>query len=103
LDRLAVIHALPRAWAKVGKCSAARIAITAITASNSIRLNAARRALEDARGYSLWPAERRAIDEDVSAVRAQLDEAEFATAWAAGQAMPPDEAIALALQEVAAV
>ena len=40
---------------------------------------------------------RASYEHDVSAVRAQLDQATFAAAWAAGQAMTLDDAIAEAL------
>jgi hypothetical protein len=41
--------------------------------------------------------DRADYDRDFAAVRAQLDEATFAAAWAAGQAMPLKQAIAEAL------
>jgi DNA-binding NarL/FixJ family response regulator len=40
------------------------------------------------------PVERAPYERDMAAVRAQLDEASFAAAWAAGQAMTLEEAIA---------
>src|SRR5437879_6300294 len=40
LERQAVIRAFSLAWAKTGKRMAARMAIMAITTSNSIRVNA---------------------------------------------------------------
>jgi hypothetical protein len=38
-------------------------------------------------------------DRNVAAVRAQLDEATFAAAWAAGRAMTMEQAVAEALEE----
>src|SRR6266851_4237904 len=40
LETQTVIRALSRAWANTGKSSAARIAMTAMTTSSSIRVNA---------------------------------------------------------------
>jgi predicted ATPase/class 3 adenylate cyclase/tetratricopeptide (TPR) repeat protein/DNA-binding XRE family transcriptional regulator len=48
-------------------------------------------------GY--WPAGRAAYAHTVATVRAQLDEAAFAAAWAAGQALTLEQAIAEALGE----
>jgi hypothetical protein len=39
------------------------------------------------------------MDHDVAAVRAQLDDATFAAAWAEGQAMSLEQAVAYALAE----
>jgi tetratricopeptide (TPR) repeat protein len=50
-------------------------------------------------GLNKWPVERNAFERLVSAVRDQLGEAEFATAWAEGQAMPVELVIAEALEE----
>ena len=48
---------------------------------------------------SWWqlPDERRASNESVEAARVALGEKDFARAWAAGQAMTLDDAVALAL------
>jgi len=48
------------------------------------------------------PARRRELDSATSAARAQMEAAEFEAAWTEGRAMPLDQAIALALQEVSA-
>jgi predicted ATPase/DNA-binding CsgD family transcriptional regulator/transcriptional regulator with XRE-family HTH domain len=45
----------------------------------------------------LPPAYRAAYERDVAAAHAQLDEATFAAAWAAGRALTPEQAIAYAL------
>jgi hypothetical protein len=42
-------------------------------------------------------------DRAVAAMRAALDEAAFAAAWAEGRALPVDEAIALALVDTDAL
>src|SRR5262249_30260885 len=45
----------------------------------------------------LSPINRADYERDVAAARAQMDEAAFAAAWAAGQALPLEQAIAEAL------
>jgi lactam utilization protein B len=42
---------------------------------------------------------QRELERDMTAARAQLDEATWAAAWAAGQAMTLEQAIAYALEE----
>ena len=49
----------------------------------------------------LWPAERHEWERYVPATRAQLDEATFTAAWAEGQAMSLEQAVAYALEEEA--
>ena len=49
-------------------------------------------------GTSLMPAERAEYDSELSATRAQLDVATFEAAWAEGQAMTLEQAIACALK-----
>jgi hypothetical protein len=63
------------------------------------RLFGAAEALRLVAGKPLPPAYRAAYECDVAAARAQLGEATFAAAWAAGQAMTIDEAITYALSE----
>jgi len=54
-----------------------------------------------AKDISLQPVERGEYERDLATARAQLDEATFAAAWAEGQAMTVDEAIADALNVAA--
>jgi tetratricopeptide (TPR) repeat protein len=49
-------------------------------------------------GQSLTPIDRNVFDRYAAAIRAQLDDATFAAAWAAGRALTLDEAIAEALR-----
>jgi hypothetical protein len=66
------------------------------------RLVGAVAAVWTARGRSAWdiePRSRRDRDRNLAAARARLDEAAFAAAWAEGQAMSLEEAIAEALQQ----
>ena len=49
--------------------------------------------------YAVTPVDQDAYARDVDAVRAILGEAAFAVAWAEGQALTLEEAIALALEE----
>ena len=55
-------------------------------------------ATRQAIGNPRSPAEQADVDRDLAAIHAQLDEAAFATAQAAGRAMRMDEAIAYALE-----
>jgi hypothetical protein len=55
-------------------------------------------AQRDAIGAPLLPTERTTHDRDVAAARTTLGESRFAAAWAAGQALPLEQAIVEALQ-----
>jgi hypothetical protein len=55
------------------------------------RLLGAAEALLEATGVRLIAADRAEYDRNVAAVRAQLDEAAFAAAWAEGRAMAADD------------
>ena len=57
-----------------------------------------REAIEDTRR----PVEQVDVDRDFIIIRAQLDEAAFAAAYAAGRAMTLEQAVAYALEELAA-
>jgi hypothetical protein len=61
------------------------------------RLFGAAEALHEAIGKPLPPFLRADYDRDVAAVHAQLDDATFDAAWAAGQALSLEQAIAEAL------
>jgi hypothetical protein len=50
-------------------------------------------ATRESLGVTLWPANRIEHDRNVMAVRSQLDEATFETAWAEGRAMTIEQAI----------
>jgi predicted ATPase/DNA-binding CsgD family transcriptional regulator len=67
-------------------------------ASRAARLFGAAEALREVGRIPLPPVNRADYERDVAATRAQLDTATFAAAWAAGQAMTLDEAIAEALR-----
>ena len=56
-------------------------------------------ALREAAALPIWPDMQPIYDRAVAAARAQCDEATFAAAWAAGRAMPLDQAIAYALED----
>ena len=78
------------------------VASAAGPAERGARLLSAADTLLDSIGLSLaaWPETRADFDRYVAAARAQLDEATFAAAWAAGQALTLDQAIAEALGEL---
>ena len=64
------------------------------------RLFGAADALREAMGSpQLRTVEHRSYDDDMAALRAHLDEETFAAAWADGQAMAMERAIACALGE----
>jgi tetratricopeptide (TPR) repeat protein len=68
-------------------------------AARAARLFGAVEAVRAAIGSVVLPAFRAGYDRGMAAARAALDEEAFAAAWAAGQAMTPEEAIADALAE----
>ncbi|MFL5806163.1 MAG: AfsR/SARP family transcriptional regulator [Roseiflexaceae bacterium] len=59
----------------------------------AVRLLGAAAAVRDSSDISVQPGERPVYDRSVAAMRAQLDEAIFATAWAEGHAMTLEHAI----------
>jgi predicted ATPase/class 3 adenylate cyclase len=65
------------------------------------RLFAAAETIRNAIGAVLPPVDRPDNERDVAAVRAQLDEAAFASAWAEGCAMRLEQAVAYALSDQA--
>jgi predicted ATPase/class 3 adenylate cyclase len=65
----------------------------------SVRLYGAVAALQAANKISMWPSERVEFERNTSALRAQLDEATWAKAWAEGSAMSMEQAVEYALQE----
>jgi tetratricopeptide (TPR) repeat protein len=66
---------------------------------SAARLLGAADGLLTAMTLSLGPADRLEHERMVAAVRAQLEEAAFADAWAKGRRMTLDEAVAYALQD----
>ena len=62
------------------------------------QLLGAAEALRETSGALITPVDRADHDRTVAAVRAQLDEATFAAAWAKGRAMTLEQAIAYALE-----
>jgi non-specific serine/threonine protein kinase len=66
------------------------------------RLLGAAEALGEGDGFALPPRPAAAHERAVAGVRARLDEATFAAAWAAGRALPPAQAVAAAAALAAA-
>ena len=64
-----------------------------------VRLFGAVTPLHGRYGVSLYPAERAAYERQLSAARVQLGEDAYAAAWAEGQALTLEQAIAEALSE----
>ncbi|HEU5099031.1 MAG TPA: LuxR C-terminal-related transcriptional regulator, partial [Roseiflexaceae bacterium] len=71
-------------------------------ASRAARLFGAAEALREVAGIPLPPVLRADYERDIATVHAQLDEASFAAAWAAGRALPLEQAIAEALRVASA-
>jgi len=65
--------------------------------AHAARLLGAAEALRESAGVPLPPVHRVDYERDVALVRAALDEDAFAMAWAEGQAIPLEQAIAEAL------
>jgi hypothetical protein len=63
------------------------------------RLLGAAEALLKASGSTWWPADRVEYERNLATLRAALSEAAFAAAWAEGQAMTLERAIAYALEQ----
>jgi predicted ATPase/class 3 adenylate cyclase len=72
----------------------AGVAVAQQQLARAARLLGAAAALREQTGAPLSPRERVRYDRDVSAMRAGLDEAAFAAAWAAGKTMPLEHVIA---------
>lgn len=75
----------------------ARVAGVQASFERAARLFGAADALRSAIGAHLEPEDRADYDSAVAMVRAQLDERAWAAAWAEGQALSPEQAIAHAL------
>jgi len=63
----------------------------------AVRLHGASEAALERMDAFHQPADKLEVDRNIAAVRAQLDEAAFAAAWAEGQATPLEQAVANAL------
>ncbi len=72
-------------------------------AEAAARLFGAAEALRDRFGVDLTPAERRRLDHAIAPARTRLTEATFAAAWAAGRALPWEQAVEEALGVASAV
>jgi predicted ATPase len=78
----------------------ARVAAGQEQPVRAVRLLGAADTFHTAIGLFWSPAARAAFTHTLAAVRAQLDEATFAAAWAAGQAMSQEQAMAEAFQVI---
>jgi neutral trehalase len=87
------------AWALTPLARAALARARPARAALLLGAAAARRAASNAH---YWPTERGLFERFVAATRAHLTEAEFAAAWAEGEAMQVEQAIAEALEEATA-
>jgi predicted ATPase/transcriptional regulator with XRE-family HTH domain len=78
----------------------AEVALVQGRPTRAARLCAAAAALRDAIGAPLWPVERARYDRTVTTARAQLDGAAFAAAWDEGRALPLEQVMGEALDEL---
>jgi len=76
----------------------ARVAAAKGKPEEAVRYFATAATQRETMGAPLLPTERTAHDRDVAAARAVLGENRFAAAWAAGQAMPLEQAIVEVLE-----
>jgi DNA-binding NarL/FixJ family response regulator len=76
----------------------AGVAVTQGLVEQGARLFGACQALRESMGWPLALVYRANYEHDVGAARAQLDEATFAAAWAAGRALSLEQVIAEALR-----
>jgi hypothetical protein len=88
--------------AALGLAGLARLAAAQGQAERAGRLFGAAAALFPADGRLADGTDRAAFDRDVAAARSGLDPAAFAAGWTAGQALPPEQAIAEALEDAPA-
>jgi hypothetical protein len=77
----------------------ARIALAEGHVRQATILLAAARPVFEAKIRCSYPVDDDDYEEDVAVARAQLGEDSFAAAWAVGEALSIDDAIALALEE----
>ena len=75
----------------------ARLAMRRRQSGRAVRLFAAVKTLRDGLGRPPLPVERVRLDEEIAALRARLDEETFMLAWAEGQSLQLDGAIAAAI------
>ena len=73
------------------------------SALRAVRLFAAAAALREEAGLVRMPIIQQDFDEQLAATRSRLDPATFTAAWADGQQLPVEQAIALALRPLAPV
>ncbi len=78
----------------------ARLAAAQGRHERAVRLWAATQSLREAINTPLPPADRAYYNRAVATVRAQMEEAVFAAAWAHGSALSPEEAIIYALADI---
>jgi non-specific serine/threonine protein kinase len=67
--------------------------------ARALRLAGATTAAHDVRGFHMVPADREALDRAIALARAGLNEPAAAMAWAEGQAMTLEQAVAYSLSE----
>ncbi|MDQ4076593.1 MAG: tetratricopeptide repeat protein, partial [Chloroflexota bacterium] len=87
------------AWSLAGLAGILAMQGQAVRAA---RLFSATAAALDAIGAVLSPTDRAEFDRSLALVRRQLDEVEFAAAWAEGQAMTLEQSVAYTMDKICA-
>jgi predicted ATPase/DNA-binding CsgD family transcriptional regulator len=85
----------------IGECLAALAGTTAAADHpvRAVRLLAASAALLESIGFPLAPADQLTLSDDITATRQRLGPDEWSAAWTTGYAMPPEQAVHLALAD----
>jgi tetratricopeptide (TPR) repeat protein len=94
--QLSLSHELAYAQGYVWGLRLAAQIVSATEQYKAARLLGAEEALRVARVVPLWPDEQAAYEQQVAMTRSALSAEDFATAWATGQALSLDEALAYA-------
>jgi tetratricopeptide (TPR) repeat protein len=85
-------------WALGALAGLAAVAVTEGQAARALRLAGAYTALSEAAGLRLPEAEREVVEQAMATARAALGEWQADAEWAAGRALPVDQAIVYALE-----
>ncbi len=99
-EGLALIREMPlRTVVTIGLDGLAMVAAATRQPLRAARLWGATEALRDVTSEARWPVFQRAYDRTLAAARAEISDAEWAAAWAAGRALTVEQAVAEALED----
>jgi hypothetical protein len=74
------------------------VALAQHDGTRAARLWGAAEALREAAGTAMWAADQAEYERQRAALEAKMDAIALANAWSAGRELPPEQAIAEALQ-----